>query len=214
MNIEIELKYQILDDAEISDFAKKLNFLSVNRVIDCYLDTIDADLFKKGIYIRVRDSKKVDIKFNSACLRDPGLGLQSYCEEYSFNLPFSKEAITKINKVHAVLGLNIINHYDLESYKKANNLIDHRIVDKIRSSYNLDQFTIVIDDVNELGKFLEIEVMASNIDNIVCIQEMLLAGLKLKPLLTGYDALILRKQNFKQYVQGRFVLKEDLGVSL
>jgi len=217
MNIEIELRYQILDEVEISNFVKKLNFLSVNRVVDCYLDTVNADLFKRGIYIRVRNGKKLDIKFNNACLKDPNLELQSYCEEYSFDMPFSNESINQINKLHAILSLKEITSFDLNNYKNANKLIEHRTVDKIRSSYNIDDFTIVIDDVNELGKFLEIEVMASNINNIDSVKEkmqMLLADLKLKPLLTGYDALILRKQNFKQYIQGRFALKEDLELSV
>lgn len=217
MNIEIELRYQILDEAEISNFVKKLNFLSVNRIVDCYLDTVGADLFKKGIYIRVRNDKKIDIKFNRACLKDSHLELQPYCEEHSFIMPFSDQSISQINKLHSDLGLKNIAHADLQSYKSANNLIEHRIVDKIRSSYDIAEFTIVLDDVNGLGKFLEIEVMASNINNIESVKEkmqMLLAGLKLKPLLTGYDALILRKQNFNQYIQGRFALKEDLELSI
>jgi len=212
MNIEIELKYQILEESKVHDFVKNLHLLGVKRVVDCYLDTEDASLFKKGIYIRVRDNKKIDIKFNRACLNDPNLELQSYCEEHSFNVPFTNESIIEINSLHHSLDLASISHHDLDNYRYANNLIEHRIVDKIRTSYLVDDFTIVLDDVVGLGKFLEIEFMAFNLENFDFIKaemQKLLQGLHLKPLLTGYDALILRQQNFKQYIRGRFALKED-----
>ena len=70
----------------------------------------------------------------------------------------------------------------------------------------------MIDQVENLEMFLEIEVMAANtisLDAITNRMRALLAPLHLKPLKTGYDSLILRKQNFSQYLRGRFVLEED-----
>lgn len=74
------------------------------------------------------------------------------------------------------------------------------------------QFTIVIDEVLNLGAFLEIELLANNKNNVDEIKkgmESLLSDLSLKALKTGYDSLILRKNNFEQYLQGRFILDED-----
>ena len=64
----------------------------------------------------------------------------------------------------------------------------------------------------DLGTFLEIELIARSgdvIDAVTQRMKAMLAGLPLKPLATGYDSLILRKNNFEQYIQGRFILEED-----
>lgn len=55
-------------------------------------------------------------------------------------------------------------------------------------------------------------MLAHTIDAVETIKKHmteLLAGLSLKPLKTGYDSLILRKNNFDQYLMGRFILDED-----
>ena len=54
--------------------------------------------------------------------------------------------------------------------------------------------------------------MAQNTQNLEEVkQEMVLfiAGLKLRPLRTGYGTLLLRKKDFKHYLLGRFILEED-----
>lgn len=210
MNFEIELRYQILDESGLADFTESLTFLHAKQILDIYLDTPQADLIRQGIYLRIRDYKKIDIKFNRACLTNPSLELQPYCEEYSFLLPFSVDDAAKFNSVNFDLGLQPAD--TLAEYMEINNLIQHRTVDKIRMSYSTQDFIIVVDNVKGLGNFLEIEIMSSNTDNIDLItnqMKAILAPLYLKPLKTGYDSLILRKQNFSQYLQGRFILEED-----
>lgn len=76
----------------------------------------------------------------------------------------------------------------------------------------IDAFTIVIDEVHQLGTFIEIELMASNLDTLAATKkemEALLSGLSLKPLTTGYDTLILREHHFNDYIQARFIMDED-----
>ena len=212
MGIEIELRYEIIDDSKISEFTKKLQFVSERRVVDVYFDTVCASLIKRGIYIRLRDHCKIDIKFNRACLEDPTLELQAYCEEHSFSLPLTSADWVRFNQLNQELGLLANAECDFEVYKMSNHLIEHRVVDKMRSSYTLQNFVVVIDKVVELGTYLEIELMAENeylIEKIAADMRDILKGLPLKPLKTGYDSLILRKQNFEQYLQGRFVLEED-----
>jgi adenylate cyclase, class 2 len=213
MNIEIELRYHLLAVKQIPDFVKQFHFLGTKRVVDCYLDTQDADLAKAGLYIRIRNNQKLDIKFNRACLLDKTLSIQDYCEEYSFVLPLSQAELPRLNQLHKELNLATVNSTDLEQYKQQNNLIEHRIVDKMRSTYSHENFTIVIDEVKDLGKFLEIESMAHNTNTLDEVKKQmadLVKNLSLKPLKTGYDALLLRKQNFQLYLQSRFALQEDL----
>jgi adenylate cyclase, class 2 len=212
MSIEIELRYQVLDAGPLQSFIQTLEYIQTKRVLDIYLDTPGGDVRKRGIFIRVRDNKKIDIKFNRACLQDITLEQQPYCEEHSFLLPIANQELEKFNKLNEELGLQGVQQFALELYKQANSLIDHRIVDKLRSSYKALDFELVFDDVKDLGQFIEIELMASSqedIDTIVVQMRNLLDGLPLKPLTTGYDSLVLRKQNFEQYLQGRFILEED-----
>lgn len=91
-----------------------------------------------------------------------------------------------------------------------NNLIEHRIIGS--STYVIDNFTITFDAVQDLGNFLEIEYMApdtNDINDIKIRMEALVKNLTIKRLTTGYDTLILRKQNFDLYLQSRFILEED-----
>jgi adenylate cyclase, class 2 len=184
--------------------------LNTKRIVDIYFDTLNADLIERGIYVRLRNNQKIDIKFNRACLDDPTLELQPYCEEYSFILPFSSEQLPLLNTINTDLKLKHASSF--EEYKTVNNLIDHRTVDKTRTTYSIEDFVISIDEVKGLGKFLEIELMDNKTDALDAVTKRMkeiLSSLELKPLKTGYDSLMLRKQNFQQYLRGRFVLPED-----
>jgi len=213
--VEIELRYAILNPAAIGLLQDRCSFQSEKRIVDQYLDTPSIDLLKRGIYIRVRDAKKVDIKFNRECLTNPLLDLQDSCEEYSYRLPLQQESVSPCNEVLTLLDLNPLVSTDFELFKKHNNLINHRVVDKIRKSYTTNGFTLVIDEVANLGFFLEIELMASPSERVEEVTQRMreyissLSALNLQPLKTGYDSLILRKQNFTEYLQGRFILEED-----
>ena len=162
-HVEIELRYQLLNTEEIPSFVAPLEKLGSKRIIDQYLDTPTAELLKKGIYIRIRNDKKVDIKFNRECLLDPTLELQPYCEEYSYPLPLRQEDIDSINSVASIIGLQSIQNPSFEEFKMINNLNIDRTVDKMRTSFKKDAFTIVIDEVDQLGTFIEIELMAANL---------------------------------------------------
>jgi hypothetical protein len=59
---------------------------------------------------------------------------------------------------------------------------------------------------------MEIELMAQSahdVDTIKQDMQAFLKDLELKPLKTGYGTLLMRKNNFSQYLKGRFILKED-----
>jgi adenylate cyclase class IV len=209
---EIELRFEILNPEEISSFTSSLKKLSTRRIIDIYLDTPDIALLRKGVYMRIRDQKKLDIKFNRECMNNPDLDLQAYCEEYTFALPLHEFDVDDFNSIVKTIGLLPITKADFDGFQEENLLAPHRTVDKVRTSYAHGPFTIVIDAVANLGNFLEIEYLAQTVDSVDTIKaqmEELLLPLSLKPLQTGYDSLMLRKHNFKQYLQGRFVLDED-----
>jgi 8-oxo-dGTP diphosphatase len=209
---EIELRYEVLDPQQLAQFLSSLKQLHQKRDIDVYLDTHDAALYQRGIFIRLRNNKKLDFKFNRACLDNPQLPIQDYCEEYSFTLPLQPDDFPPINELLVSLNLQPCISADIENLKNRNNFINHYVVDKLRTSYQHASFTLSVDEVADLGTFLEIELMAKSIENIDTIKakmEELLAHLRLKPLKTGYGTLLLQKNDFKHYLLGRFILEED-----
>ncbi|HEV2601956.1 MAG TPA: CYTH domain-containing protein [Candidatus Babeliales bacterium] len=211
--IEIELRYEILQPEQVSPFLASFQFLHRKHDVDVYFDNEQGQLYQKGIFIRIRNGKKLDFKFNRATLENPDLAIQDYCEEHSFALPLQESDLEKVNALLISLQLQPVSHASLDSIKSANNFIEYYTVDKVRSSYTHKDFTICVDEVADLGTFLEIELMAKNIEMLAAVKiemELLLAGLQLRPLRTGgYGTLLLRKNNFKQYLNGRFILEED-----
>lgn len=212
-NIEVELKFQILDKDQLEGFLKKLKFINAGRMVDVYLDTKEGGLYKKGIFVRIRDNKKLEIKFNlDAFQNQNGLSRHEECSEFSFPLPLTQNSIDNINKVFRTLNLKKISIPSIEELKNKNNLTDSMIIDKIRRKYTDGKFEYSFDNVKELGEFIEIEFLASKEDNLREIKnEMreILKGLKLKLITTGYNEVYWRKYNFNLYLQGRYLFEED-----
>lgn len=209
---EIELRYEILDQQQLSHFLKDAELLHTKHDIDTYLDTPERILWKKGIFVRIRNNKTLDIKFNRACLQDASIDRLDYCEEHRFTLPLKETDLTKLNPLLISLNLKPLHSTDLNILKSTNNLDTHYIVDKVRSSYRYQSFTIAIDIVANLGTFLEIELMAENAKNLEQVKSdmrLALAGLKLQPLHFGYGAMLLQKHQPECYAQGRYALKEN-----
>lgn len=209
---EIELRYTILNPKQLTTFLLPFKKLGQKNDSDVYLDTQQALLYQKGIFIRIRNDKKLEIKFNRACLENPNLAIQDYCEEHSFALPLHEKDLIPLNALLISLNLKPIIQTDLEEFKAVNTLVTHYVIDKIRTSYTNNVFTLAIDEVTDLGTFLEIEFMASSIENLSSIKQQMLELLKdldLQPLRTGYGTLLLRKKNFEHYLLGRFILEED-----
>ena len=211
-HIEIELRYQILKPEQLAPFLTSFQPLHRKHDIDIYLDTPQAILYQRGIFIRIRNGKKLDFKFNRACLDNPALAIQDHCEEHSFALPLVATDLPKINDLLISLDLKPIATADVALLKSTNHFDTHYTVNKIRTSYKYNLFTICVDEVADLGTYLEIELMASTLDNLDSIKnqmQQLLLDLDVTPLKTGYGTLLLRKKDFAHYLLGRFILEED-----
>jgi len=210
--VEIELRYEVLDATQLSTFVSSLKQLSCKHDVDIYFDSPTLRLYRKGIFVRTRNGKTLDIKFNRACLKDRTLAIQDHCEEYIFTLPLSEIDRIRLNFVLLSLGLPRLRYADFTHFLEVNKFKEHYRVDKVRTSYRHELFTLSIDEVAGLGTFLEIELMANTAENLETIthnMRALLKNLNLKPLHTGYGTLLLRKKDFKTYLLGRFILEED-----
>ena len=198
-NFEIELRYQVLQPKQLLSFLASFEKLHQKHDVDIYLDTPEALLYQRGIFIRLRNNKKLDFKFNRACLDNPELAMQDYCEEYSFELPLRESDLLKINELLTDLKLKTISSADVDILKSVNNFGIHYIIDKVRTTYKHDLFTFGLDEVADLGTFLEIELMANSIENLTEIRQhmqKLLKGLALEPLRTGYGTISTKEWHY------------------
>lgn len=211
--IEIELKYQIIDENQIQEFLKKFFFVSKERVVDVYLDTKDGDLYKKGIFIRVRNNKILDFKYNLEDLRTLNkVSMHEQCDEYSFPLPLTNDSIKVVNQNCRILGLIGIFNPDLEELKVKNNLINSVVIDKIRKNFRDKELKYSFDDVKRLGKFFEIEKQGREGEDFEKAKGEIrkrVKNLKLKLITAGYCEAYWRKYDFNLYLQGRYLFKED-----
>lgn len=212
-NIEVELRFQVLDEPQIKEFLKNLKFIEERRIVDIYLDTKNEGLYKKGIFIRIRDNKKLDFKFNLADFQDQDrISEHEHCDEFSFSLPLSNDSMEPVNKICRTLNLREITRPSLEELKAKNNFIDSIKIDKTRRKFTDGKFEVSFDDVKGLGKFIEIEFLASERDDLEEIKKEMrekLDGLKLKKITTGYNEVYWRKYDFNLYLQGRYLFEED-----
>ncbi len=213
-SIEIELKYEVLDRTEVMRFVDKLKLVERKRILDVYLDTNIADLFKRGIFMRMRNGKKFDIKFN---LEDIAKGLNdriehTHCDEVSIALPFTPDSMAAANQTLHALDLAPMTEPSLENLKQRNRLIESMTVDKLRTTYADGDFHIDLDKVKDLGEYLEIEQMVderADRDAVVGRMRQYLTGLSLKHIDVGYNELYWREHNFERYLEGKYLLIED-----
>lgn len=211
--IEIELKYQIINEDQIQKFLKKSFFVNKKRIVDIYLDTKEGNLYKKGIFIRIRDNKTLDFKYNLKDSKNLNkVSMHEQCDEYSFPLPLTNDSIKAINQNCRILGLIEISNPDLGELKVKNNLINSVIIDKIRQKFREGEFEHSFDDVKGLGKFLEIEIEGQEGEDFEEIKNRIrkrVKNLKLKLITAGYCEAYWRKYDFNLYLQGRYLFKED-----
>lgn len=210
METEVELKYKIREPKLIEKFFSDSESKSVKNLVDKYYDNKNSDFFKKGIFIRVRDDKNLDFKYN---FEDDK---HEYCQENRFELPLCMEKADSFNKLLKMLGLKTLsNDISLSVFLKLNNLIEFVVIDKNRTRISKDGLNFYFDNVKGLGEFIEIEGFpnySSEIKSMIASIEEIAKKLNLKKVDTGYVELYLRKYNYNIYKQGKFLLEEDVIV--
>lgn len=216
-SIEVELRYEIIDDSEIN-----LKFLKEKRVVDVYYDTIDGKFFKKGIFIRKRNDNKLDFKFNlEEIVGSSFKNDHTHCDEYSFIIPFQIKDLSKFKEVCSLLKIKVPKEFSIHSFLDKNSLVPLAIVDKIRKTAEKNGLHISVDSVKQVGRFIEVEKILEVEENTEEYEEELektkkdidkfvhALGISVEQNETGYCELVLRKTNFDLYKQGRYLLDKD-----
>ena len=207
--IELELKYEL---NTIPSSVGKLKIIKQKEQEDIYYDTPNYDLLKKGNFLRVRDGKRMEFKLFA------GDTSHLFCQETVYNLDSFDSNQENINKILASLDLKPVEN--LNSFKQIcdiNNLQILCPIVKHRTSYTYDEnCTISIDQVDNLGLFMEDEIMINSeslsTSQANQIKEQFVTNLQNSEILTGnekkvnvgYVELYLLKHNIEAYNLGMY----------
>ncbi len=214
--IEVELKFEVNSEADIKAVLDQgFSYDSTNRLEDIYYDNSGNDLFKKGIFIRVRNKDTLDFKFNMRDIQSERFSEEyTHCNEHSFDIPIQAEKIPALHELLDLLRLDKEGVNSFDSFLAQNNLSQSITVDKTRDTYTKDTVNVCVDHVKGLGDFVEIEILVDDESETKAAQEKILSlfpGNK-KPVTTGYVALTWKQKDFETYKAGKYHTAEDRSI--
>ena len=204
---EVESKYLVEDKEQLMNYLKDAEFVKEKHQKDIYYDTELGDLNAKGYYIRIRNDKRFDFKYNLNWEDN-----HEYCHEDNFTYPLIEEEIPAINKVLQTLSLNQIDKAGVTEIASKNNLIPLVPIEKHRKYYKKNGFTFCVDDVKDLGFFVEIEKIVPD-EEVEQARESIKKEMQqfdFKRIPTGYIELYLKRNHPKAYKRGRYKVSDDI----
>jgi adenylate cyclase class IV len=211
---EYEKKFQSLFD--ITELANSLDitFEEGNGQVDMYFDTGNAELFLRGIFLRVRDSKSFQIKVNLDDLASGRSSGHTRCTEIETPLTFGRVERDSLRPIMRAVGLELGAAESCYELFERNDLLPSVNIDKRRSRSVQPWGYFYFDEVLDLGYFLEVEAgNAENFDEgmqtIFDRVDHLLTNGTLAEIDTGYNALFWRKTDFNLYLKCPYVMQRD-----
>ena len=207
--IEVEVKFLI---DTVPDSLKKLAPSRAKRQLDVYYDTLEYTLLRSGNFMRIRNKKRLEFKLNS------GDASHLYCEELDFELQKLHEHLEAIIQILRSIGLQSPEKVQsVEDILCSNDMIVLATIDKERVEYDFsDNITVCVDHVNNLGNFIEIDLMVKNDNSLLATSKE--AEVSLMKVLSdndiisdetsrvrlGYVELFLQKYNPDAYGMGLY----------
>ena len=208
--IEIELRYKIETEPDMSTFT----LINEKAQRDVYYDVsqngFEYALFQTRNFIRVRNGRSIDFKLD---IGDDG---HNFCKETNFDIESINDKNQGFLDVFNAVGISIEKGFNsFDEFIAVNKFFIFCPIDKKRKTYNeKDGVTVMLDDVKDLGMFVEVEVDlddsdVSNKDEIVKGME---AFLRTNKLITenderqgvGYVEMYLKRYNPSAYELGFF----------
>ena len=205
--IEFEIKGPAPKGDALSLLIGESDPASEYRQVDVYYDRPDHALYRKGVFIRVRDNEVLDIKYNPNTDDTRHL----VCNETRFPFPMSAKNLHQLTGFLSGVGL-AGEARDFENFESLANSFDISPwveIQKDRTVYDLKDAEVCIDEVNGLGQYVEIEVIDPE-SNDKYVEWAAKNGLS--HLAVGYVELYLRKHDFSTYMLGRYIFPDDRQV--
>jgi len=196
MMIEYEIKYQA-NRSMLSQVIEDLSYVGQKQQNDTYYDTLDYTLFLNAVFLRKRNDKVVDIKYNF----DKTDISHLFCNETSFKLPLSEEAKNSFDVFLSQLIQPVKNDDDIFQKYQLEKFV---VVNKSREIYQGNDIEVSFDIVENLGEFIEIEAKTEKgINNI----KNYMQNKNIQRITTGYVELYLKKYNYNLYQKGKYLTK-------
>ena len=206
MMIELELKYEL---DSIPSGINELPLIKGKKQEDIYYDTPNYDLIRNGNFLRIRNGRRLEFKLFA------GDKSHLFCQETDFDFDKFDDNKESINSILSSLSLKTVDNLNsFEQILDVNNLEVLSPIIKYRKSYKYNDSTISIDEVDNLGLFIEAEIMI-DVDSLSSsqaedIKKQFISELKSSNILTGkekcvnigYVELYLLKYNKKAYDLG------------
>ena len=182
MGREVEIKMPLCNSTEVKHFLENNAKLKLNEhQLDVYFDSENAgftrDISHISKWLRVRiEGEKATINYKKWLPEDAVI--KTHCDEYEVVISSSDEMTQLLN------GLGFFEVIR---------------VDKIRNSWQLEQYEISIDSVEGLGDFIEVEYKGTT-DDVSAIREKLfkiveeIGAVTSDIDLKGYPYLLLEKK--------------------
>jgi len=205
--IEFELKFKISTPPSALN---KFQRIKQSSGQDLYYDTAEYDLIKAGNFLRLRDDKQVDFKL------DLGDDEHLHCRETNFNPDNFHPNDPDLLAIFDFLGIKInLDFTDFKSFIAVNKFKLLAPIIKHRTTYRIDEtMDVMIDRVDDLGDFMEAEMMLKESETIdkTAIKKSIINKLEKLQIITdkyeliniGYVELYLLKNNKPAYDLGKF----------
>ena len=204
--IEIELKCELSPRLleSVREKTQGMQFNGTRRNQDMYYDTPTWDLLRRGVFVRVRNTHRVEFKFNEDLSQEHG-----QVSERVFPLQASPAETDKMNTLFGYFLATWIPAASFEEARQKNGLIELVSIDNTREEYASEDIILSIDHVEGLGEFLEVETHCEEGADSSQAQARLQAfvsGLNVQHIKVGYVELLLYKYNPEAYSAGRYHL--------
>jgi adenylate cyclase class 2 len=204
--IEIELKCEVSPQLleKVREKTQGMEFNGTVHNQDIYYDTPTWDFLRRAVFLRVRNNRTVECKFNEDITQEHG-----QAHERVFPLQASSTQADKMNALFTYFLPRWIPAASFAEAVKKNGLIELVRIDNTREAYSSEDVTLSIDHVEGLGDFLEVETHCEEETDTRQARARLQAfvsDLHVQHINVGYVELWLSKHNPEAYQVGRYHL--------
>lgn len=204
--VEIELKCELSPELldRVREKTRGMTFNGTAHNQDIYYDTSAWDLLRRGVFVRVRNNRQVEFKFNEGLTQEHG-----QVRERTF--PLAADPI-QLEKIQALFTTFLPAWIPAASFAEAvqkNGLVELVTIDNTHEIFVNEDFALSIDHVAGLGNFLEVETHCEEGADTGQAQARLQAfvsDLHVEHVKVGYVELWLYRHNPAAYAAGRYHL--------
>lgn len=214
MPVEVEVR-SLIDASMQGKIQKKLarmRLLRSGKSLDLYYDTADFALLRhpQMVFFRLRERRLLQVKFDAPVTP----GQPSACIEREFSLDIDRVP----QELHELLQTFLPNWQPASSWQELleRNALEELVrIDKHRRVYTDDPVIISLDNVTDLGQFIEVEMNCpEGVDTreAQAQVEKILTELGGMPLKAGYFEMYVysHKHEAYQLIPERFQVEEAL----